>query len=139
MTEWLTQNTTGPDDERAEAAMTARRLLVRLPGGEYHVGQCEGCGEPWVACYGPLCVLCWDQREWAEVNGCGSGTDVSRLEPDVERIVYDCPPDAAVELYVVEDGGHTWPGTPTGSKGGRSTQTISATDLILDFFDQHPG
>ena len=43
-----------------------------------------------------------------------------------------CDEDATLELYVVEGGGHVWPGAPG------ATQEISATDLMWDFFQAHP-
>ncbi len=38
-------------------------------------------------------------------------------------------------LYTIVDGGHGWPGSDTGD---RPTKEISATELIWDFFKEHP-
>jgi len=40
-----------------------------------------------------------------------------------------------VLLYTIMDGGHGWPGSDTGD---RPTKEISATELIWDFFKEHP-
>lgn len=78
--------------------------------------------------------------DWATTNGCSQPTE-SPLPPDVERVTYECPADGDVVFYVVEGAGHTWPGSTPGpyseALGGKTTQTIDATDLIWDFFQQH--
>ena len=44
-----------------------------------------------------------------------------------------------VVLYSIVNGGHAWPGGEKGSrKGDEPTQEISATDIIWDFFKNHP-
>jgi hypothetical protein len=50
------------------------------------------------------------------------------------------PANGTVELYRVVGGGHTWPGaTPVRTAQlGATTASISATTLILRFFDTHP-
>jgi len=46
-----------------------------------------------------------------------------------------CDHGLAATLYTIEGGGHTWPGgTVDLTQFGGTTHTISATDLILDFF-----
>jgi len=46
---------------------------------------------------------------------------------------------AEVVLVVIEGGGHTWPGRqPAFSFLGKSTEDISANDLIWEFFQKHP-
>jgi polyhydroxybutyrate depolymerase len=42
-------------------------------------------------------------------------------------------------LVVIEGGGHTWPGRGSRVKFlGKSTQNISANDLMWEFFEKHP-
>jgi len=42
-------------------------------------------------------------------------------------------------LYLIENGGHTWPGRqPKIDFIGRSTTQIDANDIIWDFFQKHP-
>jgi len=58
----------------------------------------------------------------------------------VRREVYGPGRDGAeVVLIVVEGGGHTWPGRqPPIGLIGKSTEDISANDLIWAFFEKHP-
>jgi polyhydroxybutyrate depolymerase len=50
--------------------------------------------------------------------------------------------DTAVVSYVIEHGGHTWPGpghqSVPNSPYGRTSTSVDATKEILAFFDQHP-
>jgi polyhydroxybutyrate depolymerase len=63
--------------------------------------------------------------KWAEHDGC---TDVPREEQATEHVrlvSYDaCDQGAAVELYVVEGGGHTWPGARIDVPLGATTHEI---------------
>jgi polyhydroxybutyrate depolymerase len=49
-----------------------------------------------------------------------------------------------IELYVIEGGGHAWPGSPTAGTGegtpmvGRTSWDIDASRLIWSFFEKHP-
>jgi polyhydroxybutyrate depolymerase len=46
---------------------------------------------------------------------------------------------AEVFLVVIEGGGHAWPGKkPRVNFLGKSTKTVSANDLMWDFFERHP-
>jgi len=83
---------------------------------------------------------------WARLNGCPRKPKTAAL-PDtakdgttVRREVYGPGREGAeVVLYVIEGGGHTWPG-----RGwpvpflGKTTLDISANDLIWEFFQRHP-
>jgi polyhydroxybutyrate depolymerase len=78
---------------------------------------------------------------WAVRNGCAAEPTTATIEPDVEHLTYTCPPDGSVEMYVVVDGGHSWPGSDsnpyTDTRAGKTTQTIDGTQVIWDFFRQH--
>jgi polyhydroxybutyrate depolymerase len=86
-------------------------------------------------------------KQFAERNRCKNGPTVEQL-PDrhadntkVSRESWtDCRKDADVVLYVIEGGGHTWPGSPVGKWGrfGKSTREISAAKLMWEFFQKHP-
>jgi polyhydroxybutyrate depolymerase len=85
-------------------------------------------------------------RMWVKVNGCPDEPTVDDL-PDVEddgtrvkRKVYGPGTDGAeVVLFVIEGGGHTWPGQKSPlALIGRSTLDISANDLMWEFFKKHP-
>jgi polyhydroxybutyrate depolymerase len=85
---------------------------------------------------------------WARRGGCA--TDPRRPGPvaaDVRRLAWRCPPGAAVELYVVQGGGHGWPGAhglPGGAglapatAGLADTSRVVANKLIWAFFAAHP-
>lgn len=78
--------------------------------------------------------------DWAARNGCQPQSVPERIEPDVLVERYqDCRDGAEVVLYVIEDGGHTWPGSRLNvERFGKTTRTISATELMWEFFAAHP-
>lgn len=86
-----------------------------------------------------------DVPEWIEqramLNGCDD-TPVTILESDtVTGIEYpDCDSNAPVVFYNIRGGGHTWPGGNPLPKwiAGHTDNTISATELMWEFFKQHP-
>ena len=82
----------------------------------------------------------------AKANGCPEEPKVVKL-PDkagdgtsVTKKTYGPGKDGAeVVLFVIEGGGHTWPGQqPPVGFIGKSTKNISANDLIWEFFQKHP-
>jgi polyhydroxybutyrate depolymerase len=78
---------------------------------------------------------------WARRNRCGTNPFESTVAADVTRRTYtSCADDAAVVLYTVQGGGHTWPGgTPLPEWFvGRTTRSIDATSLLWAFFADHP-
>jgi polyhydroxybutyrate depolymerase len=78
---------------------------------------------------------------WARRNACGPNPVESMVAVDVTRRTYtNCAGDAAVVLYTVKGGGHTWPGgTPLPNWFvGRTTRSIDATRLMWAFFREHP-
>jgi polyhydroxybutyrate depolymerase len=83
---------------------------------------------------------------WVKIDGCTAEPKVTKL-PDnahdgttVTRKVYGPGKEKSeVVLYVIEGGGHTWPGRDPHVKFiGKSTKNISANDLIWEFFQRHP-
>ncbi|NDZ75818.1 prolyl oligopeptidase family serine peptidase [Streptomyces sp. SID10362] len=75
----------------------------------------------------------------------GAGEPVTREEKGYDRTVWrlaaDAPggdrrPDGTVQLLVVHDAGHTWPGStvPPPEGFGPVAKAPNATDTILDFF-----
>lgn len=78
---------------------------------------------------------------WARRNRCGPNPLESTVAPDVTRRAYkECAADAAVVLYTVHGGGHTWPGGMQLPEWfvGRTTRSIDATSLMWAFFSEHP-
>jgi len=80
--------------------------------------------------------------EWAERNGCDDGApDEAAQSEHVTILTYPCPEGAEVELYRIDGGGHTWPGSPFldgVDLVGETTFEISANEIIWDFFQAHP-
>jgi len=87
-------------------------------------------------------------QTWTHVDGCAPQPDVA-YEPDiaddgtrVRRETYPgCADGAAVVFYIIEGGGHAWPGAPgfdTGTTVERSTRDIDATTVLWRFFQAHP-
>jgi polyhydroxybutyrate depolymerase len=71
--------------------------------------------------------------------------DTPATEPvsdEVERQVWSCPEGADVEFYIVDGGGHTWPGTPLpeplATILGYTTTDIDATAIAWEWFKSHP-
>jgi len=85
-------------------------------------------------------------RTWARLNGCPKTAESNEV-PDtaddgttVKRLVYGPGRHGAeVILYVIDGGGHTWPGRifPVPFLGN-TTRDISANDLMWEFFEKHP-
>ena len=78
--------------------------------------------------------------DWAKHDGCGRGPEQERVAESVRLVRYTgCEWEAAVDLYIIEGGGHTWPGAAIDVPPlGATTHEIVATDLIWAFFEAHP-
>lgn len=78
---------------------------------------------------------------WAAHNGCEPGRQEERISDEVVLATWEgC--EAETVLYVVEGGGHTWPGRPTPGfeeQFGPTTMDIEATPLMFEFFLGPPG
>lgn len=76
---------------------------------------------------------------WASTNRCAR-EPVRRDHGTYIHWQYPCPTGKAVELYLLKDNGHAWPG---GQKGFRRADTpstsLNATDLIWEFFAAQGG
>jgi polyhydroxybutyrate depolymerase len=74
---------------------------------------------------------------WAEFNGCeGEPTEEQAGESVTFREYAGC--DVPTGHYVVEGGGHTWPGGPAVERLGATTQEISAAEIAWAFFAANP-
>ena len=73
---------------------------------------------------------------WAAHNGCSAESVDERVSAEVRRRTWpDC--EAATVLYIVDGGGHTWPGKPFPqfeASFGATTTDIDATSLIFELF-----
>jgi polyhydroxybutyrate depolymerase len=77
---------------------------------------------------------------WAGHNGCAADPveEVVKGQATVRRWT-GCKPGGVVALYVLGDGGHTWPGATVGGNilGGVS-KDVDASEVIWTFFkDKH--
>lgn len=78
-------------------------------------------------------------QAWADHNRCATGPATNDVSRGVTRQSWsDCADDAAVELYVIDGGGHTWPGSvgmiPYQDLLGTVNRSVVANDVIWDFF-----
>lgn len=77
---------------------------------------------------------------WARRNQCGPDPIESRVAADVTRLEYtNCAGNAAVVLYTVEGGGHTWPGGKPMPEwlAGFTSKGVDATSRMWEFFREH--
>ena len=96
-------------------------------------------GSSWLAPDSFPNVLTW-ARDWSRRNQCDAKPADSRVAPDVARMAYTrCADDAAVVLYTIRGGGHTWPG----GRGmpewflGPTSRSIDATGVMWAFFREY--
>jgi polyhydroxybutyrate depolymerase len=78
---------------------------------------------------------------WARRNRCGTTPVDSVVAADVTRLEYtNCAGDAAVVLYTIKGGGHTWPGGKPMPEWlvGRTSRGVDATSQMWAFFREHP-
>lgn len=72
-------------------------------------------------------------EQWAEHNGCDPEPEEERIGSEVIRRHWTgC--EATTEFYVVEGGGHTWPGAIEIAALGYTTKDVSATDVLWELF-----
>ena len=77
---------------------------------------------------------------WARRNQCETKPAESAVAADVTRIEYrNCAHGAAVVLYRVQGGGHSWPGGKPLPESivGPTSRSIDATSLMWAFFREH--
>lgn len=78
---------------------------------------------------------------WAQRNHCAPNPVDSSVAADVTRRTYvHCADNAAVVLYTIIGGGHTWPGGKPLPEWwtGRTTASIDASSVMWAFFRDHP-
>lgn len=79
----------------------------------------------------------------AERNGCGTDFEETQVSEHVRLRSYPgCPEGGEVLLYVVDGGGHSWPGSEVNglieSITGPTTFEIDANEVMWEFFEAHP-
>ena len=109
----------------------------------------EGCAAPGaaiIAFHGtadynvPFEIAPPAMREWARRNGCDAGEQVEGYSAHVSVATFGDCQGRDVVFYVIEGGGHAWPGAAEGLPGGADppNQEIQAAELIWAFFAAHP-
>jgi polyhydroxybutyrate depolymerase len=96
-------------------------------------------GQSWVTTETFPDVPSWTAN-WARRNQCGTNPVESAVASDVVRLEYtNCADDAAVVLYTVLGGGHTWPGGGPLPEWfvGPTTRSIDASSQMWAFFREH--
>ena len=96
-------------------------------------------GKSWVAPVAFPDMPTW-AANWARRNRCGSNPVESAVAPDVTRLEYSsCADNAAVVLYTVKGGGHSWPGGQPLPEWlvGPTCRSIDATRQMWAFFREH--
>lgn len=79
---------------------------------------------------------------WADHDGCRMDAEDEPVADGVTREIWSgCDSASTVELYVIDGGEHTWPGSNgmAALEGllGPVSDDIVATDVIWDFFEAH--
>lgn len=75
---------------------------------------------------------------WATHDNCSILNDTLQASNEFTHIIWangDC--GSEIQLYITEDGGHSWPGGRQTVIGDPVSQYVNADDLMWDFFQQH--
>lgn len=138
------------------AAVAAVAAMVYLPACDQAeppvpILSMMGTGDPIVpfgggrvnCCGNPTIRAATDtMASFAHHAGCDAEPGTERLGTTIEvRRFRGCDAGTAVEFYVIEGGGHTWPGSPFDVSGrglGTTTKDVNATEAIWTFFSSHP-
>jgi polyhydroxybutyrate depolymerase len=90
---------------------------------------------------GPLPPVNDVMADWADHDSCPAASATTTVAEHVRHFTWTtCKDGSAVNVYVVDNGGHRWPGgvqIPSGRVSGVMTQEIDASRLIWQFFDRH--
>lgn len=74
---------------------------------------------------------------WARANGCSSAPDTQDRAAFILS-QYRCPAGRDVQLYLIKDNGHSWPGGRPGSRRADTPgSSLNGTDVIWEFFRTH--
>ena len=96
-------------------------------------------GKVWVSPRPFPSVPTWTAN-WAQRNQCGPNPIESVVAADVTRLEYaNCADEAAVVLYTIRGGGHSWPGGKPLPEWmvGPTNRSIDATSLMWAFLREH--
>lgn len=77
---------------------------------------------------------------WRQANGCTLDNETAYVTSSVTFHSWkQCEGGAEIEFYIIEDGGHTWPGARRMSTNASrvTNMDIDASQLIWEFFSRH--
>jgi polyhydroxybutyrate depolymerase len=90
---------------------------------------------------GPLPPVNDVMASWAAHDSCPAASATTTVSQHVRHFTWNaCKDGSRVNVYVVDNGGHRWPGGKpyhSGRVSGVMTQEIDASTLIWQFFEQH--
>ena len=112
--------------------------MIAFHGTADHMTPYNG-GRTWVAPEPLPSIPTWTAN-WARRNRCGANPAESAVAADVTRLEYtNCADDAAVVLYTLGGGGHSWPGGKPLPEWfvGPTSRSIDATRQMWAFFREH--
>jgi len=131
----------------AVAAVAAVVLLPGCAGRPVPVVAFQGTADPIVpfgggtvrCCGSPQIPAASDtMQQWADHDGCAAPTESHPSPSITQRAWGGCTDGADVVFYVVDGGGHTWPGSAFDVAAlGATTKEIDASDTIWTFFKAH--
>lgn len=79
--------------------------------------------------------------KWRQANSCSFNNDKIVISEQITMYSWEeCEGAATVQFYIIEDGGHTWPGSESlvGNPAlGVTNMNINASELIWEFFSQY--
>jgi polyhydroxybutyrate depolymerase len=141
-----------PADHIAAVGLVAAEYLLRPCPGPLPVLAFHGTADPIVPYASgatgrsvpgvPVVGALQNLEAWARLDRCHPTPVTSTPAPDIVRRRWSgCRAGSSVVLYTVVGGGHTWPGSPvvlSAAAFGPTTESVSATQLMLAFFDAHP-
>jgi polyhydroxybutyrate depolymerase len=99
----------------------------------YNGGRVNCCGNPTVASTPNI------MAQWARHNQCAPTPNEVRVGSEVRRQNWTgCVGTSAVVFYIIDGGGHTWPGSIQLPGLGLTTQQVNASNTLWAFFTAHP-
>ncbi len=77
--------------------------------------------------------------DWAAHDHCAPDYDETRVGSEVRRRTWHgCDRRSDVVFYIIDGGGHTWPGAIPVARLGKTTTQLNASETIWNFFEKHP-
>jgi polyhydroxybutyrate depolymerase len=75
---------------------------------------------------------------WVTHNKCSATPEIEKTNTITIETYTNGEDNTEVVVYTLENGGHAWPGGNKFTGGDEPTTEISATDIIWEFFEDHP-